>query len=577
MDNRLQKYISRIETSKNLPTLPQILAKLIAACQDENGTIQDMAKIIRTDASMVAKILNVANSSFFRSSEKIVQIDQALNRMGKDTIKNLAISTAVNQVFGRKDLISRQFDLQHFWRHSLTTAVLAKTIAEKASYNPPEQAFLTGMIHDIGRLVLATNFPEEYDSVLLETAGNSGETILEREIKMGAPHTEIGAWLLRRWQFNPMEIDAVLYHHEPVDLIKESFPLARIIYVANDMARLTKSDDKTFRVLKSLFPCTFPETVEMMLAAEEIVQELASFLGISIEQKLLDSAREGEQITVKTPELVNEVRYISLLVGVINNLSGCTDEDSILKVVQEGLAILFDLHKVLFFLAEPGEELLKAKVVTGQGLVNSPSGLVISSYNRDSLVSQSLYDNAFLSSLPADDAAKLTIMDKQILHFLNTEGMFIIPLIRSGENMGAIVIGVTAQEVKSLQTEEKLLSLFTNQVSMALHTEYFVRLQSQKIVFDRQAVAKTFAQKVGEEIKAPLDIIKDSLATLSSRLDGEKDPAQREIQLIGEEVHRLNNILENVMKFSQEQVHTNRAVNLTVVPRSSVPKKPRKT
>ncbi|MDR2861974.1 MAG: HDOD domain-containing protein [Syntrophobacterales bacterium] len=569
MDNRLQQYISRIETSKNLPTLPQILAKLVAACQDENGSIQDMAKIIRTDASMVAKILNVANSSFFRSSEKIVQIDQALSRMGRDTIKNLAISTAVNQVFGKKDLISRQFDLQRFWRHSLTSAVLAKMIAEKASYNLPEQAFLTGMIHDIGRLVLATNFPEEYDAVLLE-AERSGESVWEREIKMGAPHTEIGAWLLRRWQFNPMEIDAVLYHHEPVDLIKESFPLARIIYVANDMSRLTKSDDKTFRVLKSLFPCTFPETVEMMLAAEEIVQELASFLGIFIEQKP-DPAKEIEQITVKTPELFNEVRYISLLVGVINNLSGCTDEDSILKVIQEGLAILFDLHKVLFFLAEPGDELLRAKVVTEQGLIDSPLGLVISSYNRDSLVSQSLYDNAFLSSLAADDAAKLTIMDKQILHFLNTEGMFILPLIRSGENMGAVVIGVTAQEVKFLQQEEKLLSLFTNQVSMALHTEYLVRLQTQKIIFDRQAVAKTFAQKVGQDVKAPLDIIRSCLTIISSRL-GDENPVQREIYLIGEEVKRLNVILEGVMKFSQERPYVNQAADLTASPKSSLPK-----
>jgi len=568
MDNRLQQYISRIETSKNLPTLPQILAKLIAACQDEEGNIHEMAKIIRTDASMVAKILNVANSSFFRSSEKIVQIDQALARMGRDTVKNLAISTAVNQVFGKSGLVSRQFDLRRFWRHSLTSAVLAKMIAEKASYNLPEQAFLTGMIHDIGRLVLATNFPDEYDTVLLE-AEKTGETILEREIKMGAPHTEIGAWLLRQWKFNPMEIDAILYHHEPVDSIKESFPLARIIYVANDMSRLTNADDKTFRVLKSLFPCTFPEIVDMMMAAEEIVQELASFLGISIEQKP-DSAREGEQITVKTPELVNEVRYISLLVGIINNLSNCTNENSIMKVVQEGLAILFDLHKVLFFLAEPGEELLKAKVVTDQGLIDSPPGLVISSYNRDSLVSQALCDNVFLSS----ESARLTIMDKQIMHFLNTEGMFVLPLIRSGENMGAIVIGVTAQKAKSLRTEEKLLSLFTNQVSMALHTEYLIRVQTQKIFFERQTVAETFAQKVGQDAKAPLESIRNYLGILSSRLSGgEENHAMEEIHIIGEEVNRLNAILEDVVKLSQERSHAAGATDLAVTFRPSSAKK----
>ena len=223
MNDRLQHYISRIETSKNLPTLPHILVKLIKACQDENGSIQDIAKIIRADASMSAKILKLANSSYFRSTEKIAQIDHALIRMGREAVKNLAISSAVHQVFSKSDIVSNGFDLKRFWRHSLTSAVLARMIAEKTGYNLPEQAFLAGMIHDIGRLILVTNFPDEYKAVL-DGSENSTESIIDREIKMGAPHTEIGAWLLGRWNFDSMTIDAVRYHHEPVARIKESFP-----------------------------------------------------------------------------------------------------------------------------------------------------------------------------------------------------------------------------------------------------------------------------------------------------------------------------------------------------------------
>jgi HD-like signal output (HDOD) protein/signal transduction histidine kinase len=557
MDDRLQHYISRIETSKNLPTLPHILVKLINTCKDENGSIQDIAKIIRADASISAKILKLANSSYFRSTEKIVQIDHALIRMGREAVKNLAISSAVHQVFIKSGIVSNGFNLKRFWRHSLTSAVLARMIAEKTGYNLPEEAFLAGMIHDIGRLILVVNFPGEYNTIL-DGSENSAESIIEREMKMGAPHTEIGAWLLERWNFDSMTIDAARYHHEPVARIKESFPLVRIVYAANDMSRMTGSSDAAFCVLKGLFSCTFPDTVNLVLQAEEEVQELADFLGLPIGEKELFPPK-NEQNDDQVPELINEVKDMSLLIGVLQNLASCPDEPAILRVIQEGLNVLFDVRKVIFFLVDPDDGLLKAKVVNDQGQADSPPGLILSRHNRDSLITQSIQKNTWLSSLKSGETANLSILDQQILHLLSCEGIVCLPLIHSGETVSVIVIGVDGQEEKCLLLEEKLLKLYAGQSGLALYVEHLKQVQAKKIAAERLAATTDLARKVIHEANNPLGIMKNYLKILSSRLEQE-NPAQKEIQVIEEEIDRVTRILKELSDFSKS-----RSLALTVL------------
>jgi putative nucleotidyltransferase with HDIG domain len=565
MNDRLNHFISRIETSKNLPTLPHILVKLIAACQDENGNIKDIAHIIRTDASMSAKILKLANSSYFRSAEKIVQIEHGLIRMGREAVKNLAISSAVHQVFRKSEMASNGFNLKYFWRHSLTTAVLARMIAEKTGYNPPEQAFLAGMIHDIGRLILAANFPNEYRSVL-EGSENSEESIIDLEMKMGAPHTEIGAWLLGRWNFDSMMIDSIRYHHEPVDRIKESFPLVRIVYAANEMARVTDSNEDVIGILTGLFSCTFPDTVNLMLQAEEEVQAIADSLGLAIGEKEIASPR-NEQLDITAPELVSEVKDLSLFVGVLQNLASCTDENAILRVVQDGLNILFDLRKLIFFLIDPDDGLLKAKTVNDQGIIDSPHGIILSPHNRDSLITQSIQRNSLVSSFTK--GASTSISDEQIMHMLGCEGILCLPLIRSGETVGVIVMGLDKQEETAIMREEKLLNLYTGHAGVALYVEHLKQVQAKKIAMERLAATTNLARKVIHEANNPLSIMKNYLKILSSRLEKE-NPAQQEIQIIDEEIDRVNRILKELSDFSKARSITRTVLDLNVILRDII-------
>ncbi|MBN1545476.1 MAG: HDOD domain-containing protein [Syntrophaceae bacterium] len=559
MDERLQQFISRIETSKNLPSLPHVLVKLIAACRDENVSIQDIAKIIRADASLSAKVLKLANSSYFRSSEKIVRIDHALTRMGRDAVKNLAISSAVHQVFSKSNIDSNGFDVQRFWRHSLTSAVLSRMIAEKSGYKLPELAFLAGMIHDIGRLVLVVNFPQEYKTVL-DAASNTTESILDREIRMGAPHTEIGAWLLKKWNFDTLTIDAALYHHEPATRIKEAFPLVKIVYAANDLSRINGSSDEAFSVLTELFPCTFPETVEIIQQAEEEVQDLAKFLGLSIGEREIDITKD-KAVDIKTPELVDEVNDQALLIGILQNLVASPDENAILRSIQEGFNVLFDVSKIIFFLMDPDDGLLKASVVNDERQIVQPPGLALSLHNRESLISRSIQMNIPLSTLASKSAGKPAILDEQIKNLLNCTSLISLPLIRFGETVGAIVIGLDNGDEKVCRVEDRLLKMYMEQVCLSLHIEKQKQREARKIAMERLAATTDFARKVVHEANNPLGIIKNYLKILSTRMEAE-NPAQNEIRVIGEEIDRISRILKELSDFSKSRMLTKTAVDL---------------
>ncbi|MBW2620384.1 MAG: HDOD domain-containing protein, partial [Deltaproteobacteria bacterium] len=156
MKDRSLPFFDRIKTSRNLPSLPQILLKLIELCNSEESTVKDISQIIIKDPSLSAKIVNMVSSTYYGLANRVTNIDQALVILGQNTIKNIAIISSVTQAFSKvKD--NSVFKLKIFWRHSLVCAILARLIAKKTLYTSPDEAFLTGLLHDIGKLVLWVN------------------------------------------------------------------------------------------------------------------------------------------------------------------------------------------------------------------------------------------------------------------------------------------------------------------------------------------------------------------------------------------------------------------------------------
>ena len=203
-DETLRSTVTKLGS---LPSLPQVYTELNEVLANPHATVGDVATVIASDAAMCAKIMQLVNSAFFGVGREITQVSQAVSYLGLSTVRVLALSLAVFRSFdGQPGACALAENLQH---HTVLTARLATRIANEAD------AFLAGMLHDIGKLVLAVCRPGYTDRI--HDAAQRGERIthqVERE-EMGFSHAEVGAYLLSLWGLPYPTVEAVAFHHAP--------------------------------------------------------------------------------------------------------------------------------------------------------------------------------------------------------------------------------------------------------------------------------------------------------------------------------------------------------------------------
>ncbi|OGV55352.1 MAG: hypothetical protein A2X49_15140 [Lentisphaerae bacterium GWF2_52_8] len=232
----LKKIVSKIE---KLPTLPIVVSKIIELVKNPETSASDVNKVISSDQALTAKVLKLVNSAFYGFPKRISTLTNAIVILGFNTVKSLALSASVFDMFSGKNLVSG-FDREGFWLHSVGTAVCAQSIAKKSGYRDQEEAFIAGLIHDIGKVVLDQYAPEEFASVLKYAKEKNVECLeAEREVLKGITHTMIGRWLAKRWNLPQSLENAMAYHHRP-GTDKDSGHLTSIVHAANVIIRAKK-------------------------------------------------------------------------------------------------------------------------------------------------------------------------------------------------------------------------------------------------------------------------------------------------------------------------------------------------
>jgi signal transduction histidine kinase/HD-like signal output (HDOD) protein len=559
MNDRAAHFLSRIEASRNLPSLPQVLLKLIEACRNEETTIRDIAQIISGDSALSARILGIVNSPFYRRAEKIIRVDDALFQLGRDSVRNIAVSASIHQVFSKVNGQSL-FSMKLYWRHALLCAVLARRLADKISYKAAELSFLSGILHDVGRMVLWVNFPEEYGKVL-KAAGNQSEHLLEGELKMGITHSEVGSWLLNRWGLDAFTVDAVRYHHEPLERIHNSFPLVKIVYAANLLSSdIPESDFSRYKVIRELFGISFTDITEMISSAEEEVRELAESLGIQIDPVDIHRQPLDRKDEEKKEELTGEVRDVALLQTAMQSLLEAPDRDAIQKAARQGIEILFSTPAVLLFLLDRDRELLILQDIEGSKL-STGQELTIPMGRNESLPVRALQQKAILGTLERRDQGGLTIMDEMLVHYLASQEILCLPLVNQKEAVGVFVIGTDRASAPSLAAQSRLLVLFADQVSMAMRLEQLRKAQVRLYQAGRLAASAALARKVAHEVNNPLSIIKNYLKILGMKL-GADNLAQDELRIVNEEIDRVALIIRQLTDLTSEKDRVRQTVDV---------------
>jgi HD-like signal output (HDOD) protein/signal transduction histidine kinase len=534
--------LARIETSRSLPTLPHILLSLIETCNRREKGIKDLSKIINQDPSLSERVLRLVNSAHYGLKQKISSIEQALLLLGMDAVKNIAISSSVYQVFGRSQR-RNGFNLKLFWWHSLACAVLARLLAAKTQFPSPEEAFLSGLMHDIGKIVLWTNFEEQYAQIY-RAHGSKIAELLVAERKMGLTHAEAGAWLVGRWDLRSFMPDAVRYHHDLPERVTDSFPLVRLVYAANLLYPSDPDGEPGYSEAVRITGLDRRDLEGLREKAEAEVLATARTLQIDIEPPPQPIAAFSAADLRKTRELIHLVRDYSLLQSICEGFLKAAGGQAILEAVRRGLALLFDLSRVLYFRLEG--ELLVSDPLNGP---DAGKGLAIPFQESSSLAARSLQHGQILDSLDRQAAGPASIYDEQLARLLGGEGILFLPLQADQERLGVLAVGIRSEERPHLAARNTLLGLLANQASLALYARRIQEQRAEHVREERLAASSSLARRIVHEAHNPLGIISNYLSILSTKLM-DNASIQDDLRIVREEIRRVSQIISELASFA---------------------------
>jgi HD-like signal output (HDOD) protein len=226
LDEVAQSYVS---------SMPVVVFKLQEALLDEDMGFNEIGEIISGDPALVARLLKIVNSPFFGLESEVDTISHALSIVGVTDLHDLIISSVVVQQF--KDLSEEFVSINSFWKHNIATGVIAREIATLIQDPKPERFYLSGMLHDLGSLVIFNCLPDASEEVIAKCRENNTSLYEEENKVMGFNHTDVGSRLLNAWKLPESIIAAAANHHEPFQGKGFSFE-GGVIHLADSIAHI---------------------------------------------------------------------------------------------------------------------------------------------------------------------------------------------------------------------------------------------------------------------------------------------------------------------------------------------------
>ena len=220
----VEKVLKQIE---HLPTLPQVVSKILAMTDSAKVNAVDISK--EMDQSLSAKVLKVANSAYYggRAAGKVNSLHHAIMIIGFDMVKEIVLTASFFHTFKNSEEVE---EFRPLWTHSLGCALVAKRLAWVYRYEALDEAYLVGLIHDIGKLVVQQYFPEQYRLIQGKSREGLDPLKLEKET-LGITHAEIAGRMATHWNFQESLVDALAHHHD--EKWSHNPQLGRILFYAN--------------------------------------------------------------------------------------------------------------------------------------------------------------------------------------------------------------------------------------------------------------------------------------------------------------------------------------------------------
>jgi putative nucleotidyltransferase with HDIG domain len=218
----------------DLPPLPQVAAQVLRLASDPDSTTDELQRVVATDQALAAQTLKIANSAMFGMVREVRTLTQAIMTLGFTTIKSIVIASSARNLYKRGGSGLQE---RLLWEHALTTALAARAYARELRSSRAEEAFLGGLLHDIGKSVMGLKFPERYGTLVRSVYNEAMADEIDTELELfGFDHTMVGEALLASWNLARSLENAVRWHHHPELAPEEDRVLAAFVALANQLA-----------------------------------------------------------------------------------------------------------------------------------------------------------------------------------------------------------------------------------------------------------------------------------------------------------------------------------------------------
>jgi len=229
---RLKKKI--IRALDNLPPIPQVVSEALEVLADPDSGIDDIAKIIETDQSMVSNVLRMVNSAYYSVPSKIASIQQACVLLGIRVLKEIIIMAGVSRLL-EKRLNGYDFASGELWKHSVASALCSKFVAENEGPHLKNDAYITGLIHDVGKIALDPYVVERMDEFKAFLEDETATFIEAEKSILGFDHAEIASEICMKWKFPENIASAIRHHHHPS--LSQGDKLSYMVHLADFIAK----------------------------------------------------------------------------------------------------------------------------------------------------------------------------------------------------------------------------------------------------------------------------------------------------------------------------------------------------
>lgn len=533
-----------------LPQLPQVLIELIDICRQAEVDIRLVAQTVAQDIAVTTKTLQLANSAFLGARSQFKNIDQAVIFLGIDTVRNLAISVSVNEVFGDNSE-AHSTGREQFWYHSLLTALISKTIAQKSG-NDTGAAYLTGLLHDTGKYVLAEHFGEDYQTLIKDNDG-SADLVNAEEKAFGISHCDAGKWLLDSWNMSQEFGNAVRDHHNIDSQDSETGILSRIVRLANRLTETDEDYDEQTRRDASIL-CISPASLSTMRQEQTAaLEDLAGTLGISIKEP--ESARPSAAQKKNRQRLSDKIELRAELYGFMDNIIQAQTINRVFLALEESMSMLFNCD--VSVLLVPGQE---GGDLVVQGSFRNKAAKKLKE-EKFTLAATASYPDTSESCLLATTKRSILLSSSEktsslapLFKACGTGLLLAVPLRISANRQGLLLLGLT-DENDGLREQEETLQLLSSHVGNRLSQEAVKEEYAETFAKERITAVEEMAKSIAHEISNPLGVIQNYITLLAEKV-GQSQTISQELSIIHKEIERISNISKQLGDLSSSSVPT---------------------